>query len=290
MSKLDRIETFMKVAELSSFVGAARALEITPAAVSKQIALLEEELSILLIKRTTRRLSLTAIGETYLEHCKRIMDQLAEADNWIASSRAEPLGTLRVTSGRHFAERYIIPHLADWIQCYPKVQLNLELAERIPDLEQENIDILIGMSISGPSNAIQRTIAQTRYVLCASPSYLKTHGEPRTPADLTGHRYITHSMRRPDDTVTFKKGIAAVRVQPILWLNDARAMLACAIEGIGIVKLHEYVVADALETGKLKEVLINEAEDQVPIYLGYQAKRYVQPKIRRFIDFILSKL
>ncbi len=204
MSKLNQLATFIQVAENSSFAKTARSMKLSTAAVSKQIGLLEDSLGVQLLHRSTRRVELSEIGQIYYEHCKRIMSELSEADAAISKTHQEPFGELKVTSGRHFGERYIVPHLADFIKSYPKVRINLELAERIPDLEKEGVDILIGMSLPGPPDSIQRVIEKTRYVLSASPAYLKKFGIPKKPEDLIEHRYITHSMRHPDDVIFFK--------------------------------------------------------------------------------------
>lgn len=288
MSKLGQIATFIKVAENSSFALTARSLKLSTAAVSKQISQLEDNLGVQLLYRSTRRVELTEIGKIYFAHCKRIINEVDEADALISQTHQEPFGELRVTAGRHFAERYIVPHLAEFMEHFRKIRISLELTERVPDLEKEGIDILIGMSIPGPADSIQRVIEKTRYVLCASPDYLKKYGTPKRPQDLIGHQYITHSMRRPDDVILFKND--SIHVEPLLRLNDTKAMLQCALEGVGIIKLHEYVVREAIEQKKLVEILSSFAENELSIYLCYQARRYLQPKIRRFIDFVLGKM
>jgi DNA-binding transcriptional LysR family regulator len=288
MNKLDRLETFFQVASEGSFAKAARRLDVSTAAVSKKIALFEKELGVELIKRSTRSFALTTWGELYFDHCKTIIAQIKEGEDLVAFSRSEPSGILRVTAGRYFSERYIIPNLAEFVQLFPKVRLELELAERMPDLEKENIDILIGMSMSGASDCIQKKIARTRYVLCASPSYLAKHGTPQSPDDLVGHSYISHSMRSPD-LISFKTG-KKIRLEPLLRLNDTQAMLHCALAGMGIVKLHDYAVEEAVAQGELVEILEEYRDDALPIYVCYLQRKYVAPKIRCFIDFILAKL
>lgn len=288
MSKFEQINTFIQVAESASFRAAARTLKISSAAVSKQISLLEDSLKAQLLYRSTRRVELSELGKIYFEQYKRIMNEIREADALISQTQEDPFGLLRITSARHFGERYIVPYLAEFMKTFPKVVLNLELAERVPDLEKENIDILLGNSIPASGDVIQRVIGKTRYVLAASPVYLRNFGIPKRPQDLVHHRYITHSMRQPDDMLIFKNN-ETIRVEPVLRLNDTHAMLQSAISGIGIVKLHEYVVHEALIQKKLVEILPLFADD-LSIFLCYQARRYVQPKIRRFIDFILEKM
>lgn len=161
------------------------------------------------------------------------------------------------------------------MQRYPKIKLNLELAERVPNLQKEGIDILIGMSLSGPLDCIQKQIAQTQYVFCASPTYLEKNGTPQKLSELKNHQVISHSMR-PGESSSFKS---------ILVLNDTKAMLQCAIDGIGIVKLHDYVVQAAISQGKLLIILSELKEPKLSIYVCYLPQRHVQGKIKCFIDF-----
>lgn len=289
MSKFERMDTFIKVIDCNSFSLAAKTLKISSAAVSKQISALEEELGVKLLNRTTRSLLLTEAGRIYYEYCQKLMNMVSEADSLVSQMRVEPSGNLHVVSGRHFAETFIIPHLKEFMTKYPKVIINLELAERVPDILKENIDIVFGMSIQGPQDAVQKKIAMTRYVICASPHYLKKKGTPLAPKELLNHHYIAHSMRKPDNLITFKND-QQIYLNPILKLNDTEAMLQCALDGVGIVKLHDYVVAQALAKGKLLELLKKYAEPEMPIFYYYRQSRYVHSKIRLFLDFVIDKL
>ncbi|MBS4168738.1 LysR family transcriptional regulator [Parachlamydia sp. AcF125] len=289
MSKFDQILYFMTIVETNSFAKAARKLGVSTAAVSKQLHLLEKHLGVELLHRTTRRLELSESGKLYFQHCKKIMHEIEEADKLISTIHAEPRGHLSVISGRHFAQRYILPFLQEFIRAFPHICLNLELAERIPDLYEEKIDLVIGYSIPGPESVVQRKIATTSYVLCASPQYLQAHKIPQKPSDLTEHVFITHSMRQPNDRLSFADG-SEIHLKPMLKLNDSYALAQCALAGLGIIKVHHYIVADELEKGLLVEVLANYKESETPLYLYYQESRHVQPKIRHFIDFVLNHL
>ncbi|MBA3660929.1 MAG: LysR family transcriptional regulator [Gammaproteobacteria bacterium] len=287
MSKLERIHAFMAVVEQNGFAAAARKEGVSTAAMSRQVARLESDLKAELLQRTTRQLSLTEIGAEYYQHAKKALAELAEAEIAISDSRSEPTGILSITSSRYFAIKYLLPRLPEFMALNPKLKIKVELAERFPDLTLENIDLIFGVSMEGPATLIRRRVATTRYILCASPAYLEKYGEPRIPADLSKYHYITHSMRKPDNVVTFKNN-KKIYVEPILWLNDSRAMCECAIQGMGIVKLHDYILAAALEKGSLVEILPKFSECEQPVYLYYQQSRYLQPKIRRFIDFYTS--
>lgn len=164
------------------------------------------------------------------------------------------------------------------------LEIKIELAERFPDLQKENIDLIFGMAMPESLDLVRKRVATTRYVLCASPDYVKKNQLPKTPHDLRAHRYIAHSMRRPDDVVLFKDNQEIV-VQPVLRINDSQALRECAIQGMGIVQLHDYMVLDTLQDGRLVELLKEFQQPQQPIYLYYRQSRYLQPKIRHFIDF-----
>lgn len=287
MSKLERINAFISVVEQNGFAAAARKERVSTAAISRQVARLESDLGVELLKRTTRQIVLTEIGAEYYQNSKKALADLIEAEIAIANSQDEATGILSVTSNRYFAIKYIISQLSKFIELNPKLQVKIELAERFPNLGAEHIDVLFGVSMEGPSTLVRRKVAVTRYVLCASPIYLEQYGEPRAPTDLYKHRYITHSMRKPDNVITFK-GNKNIYLQPTLWLNDSQAMCECAIQGMGIVWLHDYIVADALANGSLIELLPEFCERNQPVYLYYQQSRYLQPKIRRFIDFYTS--
>lgn len=288
MGKFDQITYFIAVVEEHGFAAAARKFGVSTAAVSRQIARLEAELKAELLVRTTRKLSLTDIGARYYQQCKKTLLELNEAEIAIASSRNEAVGILNVTSSRYFAMRFLLPYLPEFMELNPKLQIKIELAERFPDLAQENVDVLFGVSMEGPPELVRKRVSTTRYVLCASPDYLAKNGIPKTPSELGKHRYITHSMRNPDNLVTFKNN-EQIYVEPVLWLNDSRALCECALLGMGIIKLHEYIVAEALQDGRLIEVLPEFQESSLSVYLYYQASRYLQPKIRRFIDFFTKQ-
>ncbi|MBA2369660.1 MAG: LysR family transcriptional regulator [Candidatus Protochlamydia sp.] len=209
--------------------------------------------------------------------------------NGISQVKAAPYGIFKIVSGRHFATSYILPHMSEFLSKYPNIELNLELAERVPDLNVEAIDVLIGMSISATGDAIQKRIATTSYSFCASPNYLKLFGTPKKPVDLKNHRYITHSMRKPDNELLFRDK-EVITIKPYIRVNDTQTMLNFALDGLGIVKLHHYVVKEHLERGTLQELLSAYSNSEIPIYVAYPQRRYIPSKTRCFIDFIVEKI
>lgn len=289
MPDLSQMETFVLTSELGSLAAVARKLGISPAAISKQLTRLEEELGLQLLVRTTRRVELTEVGVNYCLQCRRILEEVEAASALISQVKAVPYGILKIVSGRHFATAHIIPHMSEFLSKYPKIELNLELAERVPDLNVEAIDVLIGMSISATGDAIQKRIATTSYSFCASPNYLKLFGTPEKPVDLKNHRYITHSMRNPDDELLFRDK-EVITINPYIRVNDAQTMLNFALDGLGIVKLHHYVVKEHFERGTLQELLSAYSNSEIPIYVAYPQRRYIPSKTRCFIDFIIEKI
>lgn len=285
MSTLKQLEAFVKVIEAGSFAEAATKLFITPAAVSKQIKLLESGLGVELIKRNTRSLKLTEAGALYFQEAKLILEKLAEADHAIRSTKREPTGSLNVLSTRYYAEQFILKKLPTFLETYPKVKLKLELAERLPDLMREEIDILYGVTLK-PSNADleKQALNTTRYVFCASPTYLKNYGIPKQPNDLKLHRYLTHSMRQKPNFVSFKNH-ADVYVEPYLCLNDSKALRQCALQDLGIVKLHDYFVNADLNAGRLIEIFPESVAAEIPVYSYYRRTRALDPKIQAFVQF-----
>ncbi len=287
MNKILCISTFISVIEENGFAAAARKQQVSTAAISRQVTNLERTLGAQLLHRTTRRLSLTDIGREYYQQCKKTLNELQAAEDAVQGSQQEATGVLHIMSNRYFSVKFIVPRLALFMQDNPKLRIKLEVAERFPDLTMEGIDVIFGISMEGPAELIRRNFAYTRYVLCASPQYLQQYGIPHTPADLTQHRYITHTMRVPDNVLKFDDN-QEIYVEPTLWLNDSRAMRDCALQGIGIVGLHDYIVNDALANKQLIEILPQYNRTQRPVFLYYQQSRYLQPKIRKFIDFFTS--
>ncbi len=289
MPNFDRITSFLLVANERSFAKAAKKLGVSVAAVSKQISSLEKEYSVELFVRTTRSISLTEIGTVFYEQFSKIAQDFTEIESFLKDAKKKPEGKLKIFSNPHFAELYIIPYIQEFYELYPGIVLDLELQERIPDLEKENIDLLIGMSLSGPENAIQRKIADTKYVTCASPEYLKKYGTPKKIEEIANHSYLNHSMRRPVNTLQFSKG-NEIFIQPKLLINSVRALVTCSVNGLGIIRVHEYAVKNEIANGSLQSILSQYDKDTVPIYLCYKKTQYLATKIRSFIDFILEKL
>lgn len=286
MHNLNYIESFLMVVETNSFTRAAKARNISKAAASKHISQLENELGFDLLVRSTREIALTPEGQLVYEECRRIIDNVNELESMLSGLKKEPSGTLSVVSGPVFAYKYIIPNLAQFIKKFPKINLKLSFRHLMPNMLEEKIDIVVGVFGTPPPDAIQRTVIQTRRLLCASPEYLKQHGTPKTPKDLLSHPVIIHPIQ-PND-IHLKVGSQLITPRAIM--NDQLAIKRCVLDNMGIGFLQHHVVEQELREGMLIEVLKKSMDQKlaIPINLYYLQARHLHSKIRVFIDFILE--
>lgn len=289
MPSICQMKAFVLVSERQSFTIAARTLGLSSAAISKQLILLEKELGLELMTRSTRSVALTQIGKSYYDQCKRILEEIDIAASLVEQMKTTPQGSLKIVSGSYFASSHIVPYLREFLTLFPNIYINLELAERLPNFDEEAIDVLIGMSIPATGNIIQRKIATTRCCFCASPDYLKKFGIPENPSDLLKHQHIIHSMRNPSNLLIFPNK-EEIKLDPYLCVNDSKTMVKLAEEGLGIIKAHYSLVKESLNQKNLIEVLPSYVEREIPLYVAFPHRRYVPSKIRHFVDFIMAKL
>lgn len=285
MDRLRQMQVFTLVAQHLSLVQAARDLDISPAAVSKQLSRLEEDVGAVLLERSTRSVKLTPTGERYLQQCERVLSEADEANRIITREKEAPHGHIRIVSGRHFANRYIVPNLTRFFSEYPNLKVDLEISERIPDLETEGVDVLIGHTTEAPVNCYQEQIMSTRLLFCASKDYLKKHGTPASPDDLINHRYIKHTMRRPSHAVPLKGG-KLCPVQPYMLISDVGAIVELVAQGMGIAMVGHAWAADLLKTGKIVEILQDSLEPEMPVFAAFPPRRTRPAAVRAFMDFI----
>lgn len=286
MSDLDRFEMFTYVAQTCNLSQAARHLSLTKASLSKHIKKLEADLGVDLFSRTRQRLHLTDHGEILLQQCLRLKKELEDTRAVCQDFHATPQGTLYVVSLDYFAKKLIYPSLHEFMRKYPELELIFDISERVPDFEQEQVDIAVGFSLIAPDNVIQRNLTTTRHVMCASPDYLKKYGTPETLQDLRHHSYIGHYARNEVCSTHLKRGYE-IKIKPSLVLNNVAGMIECAKAGLGIVQLPCYVLEELLASGELIEVLSSYQAVNAPVYYFYPKFRYTQPKVRCFIDFFL---
>ncbi|MCF6775782.1 LysR family transcriptional regulator [Thiotrichales bacterium 19X7-9] len=285
--QLHHIETFLQVAKNQSITQASKVLNVSKAAVSQSIRLLEESYQVPLFIRTTRSIQLTEEGKLLYREAVRLKEQLDRMNNLVSGFTDYPSGTLRVSSNPYFAEAHLVSILQEYLSQFPEVDVELYTEERMPDLNKEAIDIVIGVNFPAPDDIVRKVIGKTRYILCASPEYLARYGMPETIKALKNHHYIPHLGRKiTTPIVDLKDNQLMPQIGARLKLNDAHFMKQCALKGLGIIQLHEYVIKDEIESGALVEILRDQFNCEIPLYAYFQRHRFVQPKIRQFINLL----
>ena len=284
---------FQRVAERGSFAGAADDVGLSPSAVAKLVTRLETRLGVRLINRTTRRLSLTTEGEIYLERAREILAAIETAEAEISSARLTPRGHLRVHALPFIAVRHLAPVLPDFLTRYPQITFDFMVTNRIVDIIGENVDISLRIGALNDSALVARKIVALPRIVCASPSYLARHGRPAKPADLADHSCLTLSRNPGSATWPFRVDGKLVQVQvngPVS--ADSTAMLlGLAVQGAGILRLSEHVVAEAIQKGELEPVLQKVQDpEQYPLWALLPPGRNQAPKVKAFLDFLVDRL
>ena len=281
----------VELARAGGMSAAARELDVTPAAVSKRLAQIEARLGVRLFNRSTRRLSLTAEGEVYLESARRILGEIDDLDELIASRQASPRGLLKVNAPLGFGRSYIAPAIAEFAQKYPEVSLQLQLTDSPADFVRDAFDVAVRFGDLPDTSLIARKIAPNRRLVCASPGYLKKHGVPATPHDLVRHQCIV--LRQNEAAYglwRFAKGRRSetVKVRGNLSSNDGEVTLTWGLAGLGILQRAEWDLARYLRSGRLVQVLEDYALPQADIYAVFPERHHLSAKVRVFVDFLVA--
>ena len=292
MSLAKQMLTFLTVVEQQSFTRAAEKLFLTPTAVSKQIKLLEDKVGQPLLTRTTRSLKITDMGEQFYTHCLRLKTDLDETRAFINSQDQEPRGTLRILSSLYFANAYLIKYLKEFHRLYPRLELYVDIGDRHPDLYQESFDVMIGFRHLGQMTPQlqQRKLQDARFILCASPAYLKERGIPQVPADLLQHTLLNHPARKPNNLVRFKDGTEIFMPAPELIINSLPVLLQLCCEGLGILMVGEMEALDLIQSGKLAQLFPDNPLEDFLVYAFYLDTPHEQQKISCFLDFYTSRI
>jgi len=293
LDRLTGLEVFAKAATAGSFSAAGRAMGMSQTMVTKHIAALEARLGVRLFHRSTRRLSITEAGRSYLEASERILAEMDAADAAVAADRIEPRGLLRLNAPVSFGTRQIAPLLMEFAKDYPHVAVELGLNDRLVDLAEEGWDLAIRVGSLSDSSLIARRIAPCRTVVCAAPSYLKTRGNPRMVTELAEHNCLGYTLSRVAGVDRWAFGARAevtIQVSGNLRANNGDALRAAAIEGQGIIYQPSFVVADDLRSGALVALALDQPSVEFGgIYAIYLPDRHPAAKVRAFIDFVAAR-
>jgi len=272
---------------------AAQELGVTTSAVSRRLALLESRLGIRLLNRTTRRISVTHEGEIYLAEGQRILRDLEELEQTISGGQALPRGLLRVNASFGFGRKYVAPVIADFIEKYPEVEVQLHLSDRPVNLIEDGFDVCIRFGELPDARVIARKIAVNRRLLCAAPDYLKLRGIPKTPNELQRHQCIV--IRENDaayGTWHLRHGTnqELVKVRGTVSTNDGEVAVSWALRGRGILMRSSWHIAEYLKTGQLIEVLPEWELPPADIHAVFPMKANLSAKVRAFVDHLVGSL
>ena len=283
MDRIDAMRAFAAVADLGSFAEAARRLRLSPAAVTRAVAGLEDQLGVLLLSRTTRSVRLTERGAIYRDACRRLLEDITEADRRVRGETAAPSGAMTVAAPLMFGRLHVVPIVAALLRAHPALSIRLALSDRFAHLVEEEIDVAIRIGDLADSTMVAVRLGQVRRVLAASPGYLDSNGTPATPADLAAHAIIAFEGAGQTNDWRFATGSPGIRVEPRLTVTTADAAIAAAEAGLGITRTLSYQVHESVAAGRLRLVLDDAAPPPIPVSVVHPARRASTANVAAFV-------
>jgi LysR family transcriptional regulator for bpeEF and oprC len=290
MDRLMALQAFARVVELGGFTKAADSLQLSKTTVSDLVQSLETHLGVRLLQRTTRRVTVTPDGAAFYERSAHILADLDEAEASVMQARVAPKGRLRVDMPGGLARLFIIPRLPAFLARYPGLRLELGMGHRPVDLLEEGIDCVVRFGVQPDSSLVARRVGTMTSVCCASPAYLREHGIPRTPEELSTHRCVNYVSYRTGRVIDWEFARDGQKIQltldSVLAVHDHDAYLVAGLMSFGIVKVANYMARPYLESGQLIQVLTDWTAEQFPISVMYAQSRHLSAKIRIFVDWV----
>ncbi|QTD31614.1 LysR family transcriptional regulator [Pseudomonas fluorescens] len=294
--RLKGVHTFICVADMGSFAAAAERLNVTASAVSKGIARLEDRLQTRLFERTTRSLSLTNAGTSFYQTCTRVMSELEEAEQSFHRDSSEPAGIIRVDLPAWYGRMHAFPIILKLVQTHPKIVPNVSFTDRIVDLVEDNIDIVvrIGGSDIWPDDLDHQFLGMERMIFCASAAYLQEHGAPLDETDLQNHRFVLYGLPKGKGSPLFTGVQAGERKRRVVAGNmivgDGESQVMAVLAGHGIAQLSTWMLQEHLQTGALVEVLPHLATEGLPVNLVWRKKRHKLRRVRILLEMLAAHL
>ena len=291
MDRLDDMVAFLRVVDAHSFTLAAERLGVSKSAVSRRMTELENRLGARLLNRTTRRLSLTEVGQAFYERCTRIVADVEEAERAVADLHAQPRGTLKINAPMSFGMMHIAPAIADFLGRHPGLEIDMDLNDRYIDLIEEGYDVAVRIGKLRDSSLVARKLAPNRRVVVASSAYLKAHGRPLHPDDLTQHNCLIYTNAPLAGQWQFRIDgeDRAVKVSGCLRVNNGEVLREAAIAGQGITILPTFIIGEQIARGLLEVVLTEFISSDSAVHAVYPHSRHLSPKVRAFVDFLAGR-
>lgn len=289
MDRLSGLMAFVRTAELGSFVAAGSDLGLSPSAVGKSVARLEQKVAVRLFQRSTRSLRLTDEGRAFHERCRKILDDLDDAQEILARSTSTPHGTLRL-SVPTVAYHLLLPVLPAFVARYPDVELDIDFSDRFADLIESGIDVAIRSGDLPDSRLTARPLQRVGHYFCAAPAYLARYGTPQCPRDLNNHLGIHFRFPASGKLLEWplrkRPGEADYRIRTVLTCNNMEAVHGATLAGLGISCMPDFLVKASLASGALQQVLADYVQGSAAFSLVWLTSRHLSPKIRAFVDFL----
>ena len=288
MAIWEGVNEFVCVAETKSFTLAAERLGISVVKVSRKVSALEASLSVKLLHRTTRKVSLTDAGKLYYQNCKPLVEGLEQAELAVTHMQQQAKGLIRVTAPTTYGERFIGPMINDFLLLHPQLDIELIFTNRQLDLIEQNIDVAVRLGKLNDSSMIAKRLASRQLYVCASPRYIEKHGEPYTLSELNQHQCLAGTLsywRFKEDGKS-----RTMQINGRMNCNSGQVLYDSALKGVGLVQLPDYYVHHALEQGKLVEVLSRYRESKEGIWALYPHNRQLSYKVKLLIEFLEGRL
>ncbi len=292
MDRFESMSILLAVVDAGSLSAAARRLGTPLATVSRKVSELEAHLKAQLLNRSSRRITLTDAGQSYVAACKRILEDLGEAERAATGEYSVPRGDLNITAPIVFGRLHVLPIAMEFLGLYPDIDIRLVLADRVVNILEDPADLAVRIGELPDSSLMARRVGTIRRVVCASPAYFAKRGTPRSPGELGAHDCVTFEGLTSPRAWNFRSGKSdlSVPIHSRLTVNTAEAAVDAAIAGIGITRVLSYQVARAIEAGALAMALEAFEPAPVPVQLVHTGQRLVPLKLRAFLDFAAPRL
>jgi len=287
MDRLESMTTLLAAVEAGSFSAASRKLGVPLATVSRKVSELEAHLRTKLLIRTSRRLALTESGRSYVAACKRIIQDIEEAERAAAGEYTAPRGDLHIVAPIVFGRMHVLPAVTEFLKVYPDIDIRLVLGDRIVNLVDEHADLAVRIGDLPDSSLVTTRVGFVRWVVCGSPDYFAARGAPQNPKELSVHDCVTFEGLMSPKVWIFRtaKGETAAPIHSRLIVNTAEAAIDAAMAGVGITRVLSYQIANALEAGSLVTALEPFESSPAPVNLVYSGQGLTPLKLRAFLDF-----
>ncbi len=290
MDTLKAMRVYIAVVETGSFVAAADRLDTSNAAISRHVAALEDHLGARLLNRTTRRLSMTDVGQEFFNRAQAIFADVSEAEAIAGQNSAKPSGQLRISAPLSFGIAKLSQWLPGFVARYPDLKLDIDLSDHLVDLANDGIDVAVRIGRQAAStNVISRRLGSISAEICASPDYLKRRGTPTSPQELSQHQTTSFTYLSTGDswTLTNKRGqTETVRIKPSIHANNGDILGKLAVQGYGIIMQPSFVVEEDIAAGRLVRILTDWNVDGLNLYVIYLSRKFLSAKVRAFVDYL----